>query len=248
MSRSVTLTLISFDAMNLEKLYAQLSMGALSNLNFAEEGMGTIAEQHRPMVVMFTNEALLRLYSRFILLTKDLLVEQYAHITYYHLRKRFAYSNWVPLEEKVAYIVDQPEDPFTEDVIKILQVSDSRGAVLPLNDAEHVDSVYTPQAKLLQVPRPKAGVALSILYQARHPEVTGEDLEQEIDVPDVLLSALLAYVGYQAFASVNTEVSLMKSQEQLALYETLGTEAEDKDLVSTSISSTNVRFNKRGWV
>ena len=67
-------------------------------------------------------------------------------------------------------------------------------------------------------------------------------------MPDVLLSALLAYVGYQAFASVNTEVSLMKSQEQLSLYEILCTEAEDKDLVSTSISSTNVRFNKRGWV
>ena len=247
MNQSATLILTLSDAMNLEKLFAQLSMGALANLNYSEEGMGTIAEQHRQAVTMFTNEALLRLYSRFILLTKDLLIEQYSHITNYHLRKRFALSNCSHTAKQVPYIIDLPEDPFTEDVIKILQVCDSCGRVLPLNDAEHINSVYTPQAKILQVPRPVGGVALNIMYQARHPEI-GEDLEQVIDVPDVLVSALHAYIGYQAFGSVNTEASLMKSQEQLALYETLCQEAEDKDLVSTSISSTNVRFNKRGWI
>lgn len=234
--------------MNLEKLYTNLSYGALSNLNYSEEGSGTIAEQNRGKVNLFINEGLLRLYSRFVLLTKDVVIELQPGITFYHLRKRFSLSDWNPHEERVAYIIDQPEDPFMEDVIKVLQVCDSLGNVIPLNDAEHVDSVYTPQAKMLQVPRPQKNVALSVMYQARHPEVTGEDLEQTIDAPDVLLSALCAYVGYQAFASVNTEVSLMKSQEQLALYETLCQEAEEKDLVSTSISSTNTRFNKRGWI
>ena len=47
---------------------------------------------------------------------------------------------------------------------------------------------------------------------------------------------------------MNTQESTAKSQEHLATYEAICAEAIDRDLVNTSISSTNTSFEKRGFV
>lgn len=234
--------------MKLETVFKKLSFGALANLSFSEEQSGVIDEQRRPMVVHYINEALTKIYSRFPLLQKDVLVEMYQHITFYHLKKKFAESQWNPDEVRYPYIKDLVDEPFLEDVIKIMGVWDSLGYQLPLNDAEHTQSVFTPQPNVLQVPLPRAGIALSVLYQALHPQITEDDLEQDIEMPVVLEGAFFSYIGHLAYSAMNTEVSLQKSQEQLALYEAACQDAVDNDLVSTSISTTNTRFIKRGWV
>lgn len=234
--------------MTLLDLFRHLSYGELSNLALANDGNGTIREAEQPKIALYANEALLRLYSKFILREKDVLIEMVEHITNYHLLVRFSQQGYDPEGEAFPYILDMNKEPFEEDVIKILAVFDSFGDQLPLNDNERCNSVFTPQANVLQVPRPCAGQSLGVLYQARHQVLSADDLEGEIFLPDILQGALTAYIAYKVFSHMNTQESTAKAQEHYANYESICVDAKENDLVSTSISTTNARFNKYGWV
>lgn len=235
--------------MNIEKLFSDLSYGELSNLALGVEGTGTILEEHQPKIIRYANDGLMRLHSQFLLSEKDVLIETVPHITNYHLVRRYAMTQWDERDVEVSpYIRDLGREPFEEDVIKILEVYDSYGRELPLNDIEDPCSLFTPQAKVLQVPHPKAGVALSVLYQARHKTLSHEDPEQEINLPDVLYPALTSFIAYKVYSHMNTADSTGKAQEHYGAFQEICSEAVTLDLVSTSISQSNARFQKRGWV
>lgn len=234
--------------MNVEQLFQNLSYGELSNLSMGVDGEGGIEERHQPKIILHANEGLLRLHSRFVLCEKDVLIEQVEHITNYHLLKRFAESNWDPKQEPYPYIKDLGREPFEEDVIRILSVYDSQGFRLPLNDNERADSLFTPQAKVLQVPHPKDRVSLSVLYQAKHPLLSQDNPDQEVALPDVLHGALTAFIASRIYGNMNTAESVAKGQEHFLHYENICNDAVNNDLVSTSTSTTNSRFNKRGWI
>lgn len=236
----------------LSDLYIDLSQQELSNTAIGGDGAGVIREQDRGKIVGYANEALLRLHSRFILKQGEVLVKMFEHITQYHLTKKYAQSQQEPEAEGFFYIQDLTGEPFEEDVIKILEVWGSGGFQYPLNDPEDRWSLYTPKFNLLQVPYPVVGNALSVVYQAKHHELkvdAGDDeLGSIVDIPDVLYGALTAFIAYKAFSHMNTQESTAKSQEHLATYEAICAEAIDRDLVNTSISSTNTSFEKRGFV
>lgn len=236
--------------MTLGDLLQMLSYGELSNLSMANGGNGSIAAASRPRLELYTNEALLRLYSRFVLREAELVVALQENLSLYQLLPRFA-VNFVaasPAEnESLRYLLDLPSAPFVGDIIKILAVFDNCGHKLPLNDDGNCHSLFTPHANTLQVPCPKPGMTLSIAYQAKHPKLQGV-LEETVDVPDILLGALTSYVAYKVFSHMNTEGSTAKAQEYLAVYEMICNDAVDKDLINSSISTTNVRFCQRGWV
>jgi hypothetical protein len=233
--------------MNIEELYKKLSYGELSNLSMSGEGNGTIIESARPKIILYANDALTRLHSRFPLREKDVLIEMHEHITNYHLLPRFA-KHHTPVEEKVTYILDMPLEPFTDEVIRILSVYDTYGCRLPLNNDAEPNSVFTPQAKVLQVPRPIAGSALNVAYQTKHDVLDHEKMDQPIFIPDTLESALTAYIAYKVYSHINTAEATNKAQEHLAFYESVCGEVVEHDLVSSTVSTTNQRFEKRGWI
>lgn len=155
--------------MNLENLYQTLSYGQLSNLAISGDGSGTIIESGQPKIVIAANEALKRLYSKFNLLEKDVLIEQASHITNYHLDKRFAESSYDPDKVNFPYIKDLFNETFEDDVIRITGVFNSHNNYpLPLNDDEAEWSLFTPRYNILQVPKPQDKVSLSVMYQAKH--------------------------------------------------------------------------------
>ena len=233
--------------MNVKQLYEDLSYGEFSNLSISDEGSGTIIEAQRPKVIVAANEALLRLYGRYILKERDVLIEQMVGITNYHLNSRFAVMTQPQVEKKL-YIKDMALEPFEDDVIKILAVYNSAGIELPLNDPEQCRSLFTPQANVLQVPIVEPGVSLSVLYQARHIPLDWQELEQPIEIPVILYGAMRAYTAYKVFSQMNTADSNAKAQEHFANYDAICQDAVDNDLLGTSISTTNTRFNKRGWI
>jgi hypothetical protein len=236
--------------MKLGDLYQDLSHGELSNLHLSGEGDGTIAPNRQGKLLLYTNDGLLRLFSRFVLKENDVLVHLHQEITFYHLLPRFA-VNYQPTGEEdnepIRYLTDLPSERFKGDVIKILQVYDSKGCRLPLNDVENIFSVFTPQSNVLQVVAPVADTVLSVQYQARHVKLTG-DLEEEIVLPDVLYDPLRAFVSYRVFSDMNTQDSSSKAQEHLANYESMCNSVREGDLVGTSISTSNTRFHARGWI
>lgn len=234
--------------MLLEDLYQRLSYGELNNLSLAGDGSGTIVEEARPRIVMYANEALVRLYSTFILRTNSVILTPLDHVTQYHLQKRFAFSQRDVTDEDFIYIQDLDDEPFEEDVLKVLEVFDGAGAPVPLNDAEQPLSVFTPQAKTLQVPTAWNGQVLSLLYQASHPKLDHTDSHSIIDLPDVLHGALAAFIAHKVYSHMNTVESTNKSSEHMGVFSAICEDVVDKDLVATSILQSNSRFHKRGWI
>lgn len=237
--------------MKLLDLFRDLALGELSNLAHSEGG--TIIPAKRPQVVTYANEGLLALYSKFVLMERDMLVEMREGVTNYHLLKRYAMSQYdaenPPDRWHLPYIIDTIGEPFQEDVIKILSVYNSFGQKMPLNDLENCRSVFNPQSTVLQVPFPIPGQALALEYQAKHPKLEHCDCEEtEILLPEVLHSALRAYIAWKVFMHMNTQESTGKGQEHQMNYEGHCLDVVEKDLVSSSSSTTNVRFHKRGWV
>ena len=233
--------------MNIEDLFTNLSYGELSNLSLSGEGSGTILEDSQPKIIRYANEGLLRLFSRFVLKQSDVLIEMVAHITNYHLIKKYAESVYNPDEVHFPYIKDLINEPFKEDVIKVLEVYTSEGNLVPLNDSERKDSVFTPVGNVLQVPRPLDRRSLSVMYQARHEKLDHNKQDQLIEIPEVLEGALTAFIAYKVFSHMNSDGSSVKAQEHMQIYENICNEAVEHDLVSTSTSTTNSRFEKRGW-
>jgi hypothetical protein len=234
--------------MLLEDLYRRLSYGELSNLALSSEGSGSILEGAQPRIVVYAEEALVRLYSTFILKTKSVILTPLDHITHYHLKKRFAFSQRNVSNEDFYYIQDLDDEPFAEDVIKVLEVFDEVGNEVPLNDAEQPLSVFTPQALMLQVPTAWNGQVLSLLYQASHPKLDARNPRSIIELPDVLDGALTAFIAHKVHSHMNTMESSAKAQEHLSTFTGICTDVVDKDLVATSILRSNSRFHKRGWI
>lgn len=242
--------------MKVEELFRRLSYGELSNLAVGTEGSGAIEEAKYPQIILYANEGLKRLFTRFMLREKDVMIEMVSHITNYHLRKKFAETTGS--DTPWPYIKDLPDEPFEEDVVKILGVYDSMGRKLPLNDMEDKTSLFTPQPDILQVPDPKAGQALGIAYQAYHrPLFHGAEggtvdqetvLEQEIEIPQFLEGALQSYVAYKVYSHINGQENQMKSQEFLGTFTEICIEIEDRDLVNSTYHTSHSKLEQRGFV
>lgn len=232
--------------MKLSELLRKLSQGELQNLALSGSGSAEIQNKHRPKIVDYINDGLTELYGEFVLREKDVLIQMDPHVTNYHLLRRFSRSNGDDCECQ-KYILDHELEPFEEDVIRILSIFDSFGTELPLNDEELRWSCFTPQANVLQIPRPVPNQAISIHYQARHPVVADED-DSVITVPLVLEEALRAFVAYKAMSHLGSDGSSAKAQEHYTLYEARLAKVRDRDLVGNTTSTTNTRFHKRGWV
>lgn len=234
-------------SMNIEELFEKLSYGPYAALFAGAAGKGSIDEADQPQVLSHANDALLRLYTKFDLIHNDVVIEMIDGITNYHLDSKFSIHN-TGSKQRHKYILDLPDEPFTDDVIRILEVYDSYGYRYPLNDDGNPCAVFTPQQNVLQVPRTTPRQILSVTYQAKHPKLEVGDPEQEIMLPDVLIEALISYIAYKKYTNMATPESTAKAQEHMAMFTSLCDDAVLNDAVSTSSSSTNTRFEKRGFV
>lgn len=237
----------------LNDLFRELALVELSNLSVTDEEVtDTILPEKRPKIVVAANDVLLALHSRFVLKEQDMLIEMREGVTNYHMLKRYAWSQFdadnPPDRFDMPYIMDSAVEPFREDVIKVLSVTNSFGDSMPLNDHEHPMSVFSPMSTLIQVPFPIPGQALAIEYQAKHPKLDHCKCDDEILLPDFLWLALKVGIAAKVYSNMNTQENTVKGQEHQMNYEALCQDAVEKDLVNTSSSTTNSRFEKRGFV
>lgn len=236
--------------MNVTQLLQRLSYGPLSNLSMSNDGDGTIVDAKHPALIGHANEGLLKLYSKFNLKEAELVLEQMATVTGYRLHSKYSLENAAANPTLPHYIIDSALRPFTDDLIKVLAVYQTGGAQVPLNDDNHSKSLFTPTFDLLQVPDPEDGAPLYLIYQAKHAILAGSGagyLDAIIELPEVLEEALVAYVAHKVYFYMNGVENTAKSGNFLALYTNMCNEAVEQDLVSTSLSSTNSKFDGRGF-
>jgi hypothetical protein len=135
-------------------------------------------------------------------------------------------------------------------VIRILEVHDEVGAVT-LNDQANPLSMFTPQPDILFVPTPNPYHPLTIYYQARHSVLDtrpGHIINQEIEIPFFLETALQNFVAYKTYSHMNGQENIVKGQEYLAVYETSCLEAEMRDSANQSFHTSHEKLEMRGFV
>lgn len=233
--------------MTLEQLFNRLSLGVLSNLSIGGEGQGLIPVQHQRRMAMMLDNALIQLYSRFNLLEKELVIRVYGSWTEYPFEKKYA-DNDPTVGPK--FIEDSLANPFTEDVMKILEIFNEWGEEIVMNDPGDTTSVFTPNSRLLLVPAPVEGDCYHLLYQAYHPKLVTSapiSLTQGILVPPVLLPAVEHHVAYQVFSAMNGAEAAIKGGEHLSRFEMLCAEAESRDQATTSLVQTHFKLEERGF-
>lgn len=237
--------------MKISELFRQLSYGELSNLAISNSGSGDIAVEKHPQLIQYANDGLTALHSRFLLIEKDLLIEQVAHITSYHLKSRYAVNAGETSGELYHYIRDRPEAPFEDDLVRVLAVFHVSGAPYALNDTEVMGSLFTPSPLILQVPEPVAGQPLAVTYQAKHPKLLDQGvglLDQEIDIPHYLENALQQFIAARVFQHMGGQENLLTSQGYDMAFERDCQGIEIQDLANQSTSTSHTKLEQRGFV
>lgn len=235
--------------MEIVELFRRLAYGELSNLSI-NQGDGKLNPDKHPQMIQYVNEALLDLYSRFVLRERNLILELNEHVLNYHLSRQFAVSSDSG-DVRHRYIVDCSEQPFEDDVIRILSVWDEKGNKLVLNDVNDPCSLFTPRPHTLQVNNPKDGVKLAIIYQARHPKIddkSDQAINEKIDIPFSLETAVQTFIAHKTYSHMNGQENTIKGQEYLAAYEATCLGVEQRDLVNQSFHTSHHKLEQRGFV
>lgn len=231
--------------MQLNDLFHILAYGELSNHHIASAGDGTLALAKQPQIVNHTNEALMRLYTKFVLKEKDCKIGLREGVSIYQLSPEYSVSAFDNTKADVPHILDTTDTPFQDDVLKVLAVHSNYGVQRPLNDSHNCWSVNTPTVNTIQVNLVRDAEVLAVSYQAKHPVLDGTN--QEIELPATLHGALTAFIAYKVYFNMNTPESQAVSQGHLAMFNSICADTVDTDAVNLSISNVNTRFNLGGW-
>ena len=221
--------------------------GPVGDLPLGGGGSGVLPAEKRPLLGLKLDSALLALHTRFPLRLKTLELVTFTGRYSYPLEPKYALTD--PGAEPQRFLLDSESEPFTGDVLAIERIYDGSHCPLPLNDREDPLSWFTPRPTTLSMDYPLDDTHYFVEYRARHPKLdTSSPSTEAVDVPDVLLNALLARVAYEAFCGQTGENATMKAQEQLAKYEAECALVEDRNSVQSSVTDTNTKFDQGGWV
>lgn len=238
--------------MLLTEIFDHLSYGELSQLfvggSIASVNTDGIPVDAYPRIVSFINLALIDLYKRFPLKENKFTLQQYESINRYQLKIAFALSN-VTSVEPIKYIIDSASAPFADDVLLINRILNPDGVPYALNDIHNPDSLYTPEDKVLLINTPVDATLNTIEYRC-YPEkvvLVDNDIEGvEVNLPDSLVAALLAYIGFRAHIAL-PEGDAAKSTGFFSKYKKICDEINEFGLLNKPAPTCN-RFEANGWV
>ncbi len=230
--------------MTLQDIYDSLQSGELSQHPLFCDGLGV---ENYPVINRAINDALVNLYGRFPLKTRQLTLVMSEVITQYYFKKEYAVTD--STEGYPKYIDDTPAFPFTGDLSKVIAVSDEGGCNIPMNDGSTCYSVFTTTNESLMITNPVEGEALFVTYLARHPSITGDSKPTtELELPIGLVPALCAYVGYKLYSGKTDQVGVAKSNSLLAQFEGLCSQQDMFGLTNRDDGTISPVFSNRGWV
>ena len=241
--------MITLDELFQDLSYGELQMHKLGGYEPREDTSQPHPENYAK-VISHINLGLKKLHSEFLLSVKEMYVDLSEEIETYVLTPAYAASNTdsaVAIEGR--YIADTAEQPFLNDIIKIEEIYDEGGNLLPLNDFTDDESLYTPQYNSVQVPWPNNYNTIAVQYRAAHPKIEFTPLMDltavEMHVPLQLQMALYYFVASRVFASQNSDGQNLGN----SFYNKFLGEIADvrRQGLYTHAETTNPKFDEGGW-
>ena len=229
--------------MKLEDILNDLVYGELSSHGIAING--TIEAKDMPRVVAQINNVLTDLYTRFPLLTKEVVIVQNSGITEYHLNSKYAVSN-TTTTGVTKYILDTVNDPYMDDLLRIENVYDEVGDCLLINSESSCKVALTPAQDVLEIPNPIDTNYLFVIYRAKHPKVVLNTVD--LLLPEQFRTALLAGVASRIYSGGTAQEHLVISSNLYQKYELLCSQVEMFGMVNKHETTLNKKPYLGGWV
>jgi len=243
-------------SITLMQLFKDLTYGELAQLSVGNLIPSDLESEPDPKdydrILTHINLGMKELYKRFFLLSREIYIQQYEEIEVYELHSRFNQTNVASLEP-IKYILDTPQNPFLDDVLKIEEVYDEGGNKLPMNDITEELSIYTPSFRSVQYPYPKNENIFAVQYRASAPRieyVRGMNPEEiELDLPNSLHEALIYYIAHRVHAGMGQGIR-DNNQESGAYYQKFEASCKIVELHGLEVQGEpgDWRFDRHGWV
>lgn len=247
--------------MKLSEIFTQLTVGELSQLGVGGAKSGMIAEADYPKILGHVNLGLADLFTRFTLRQGRLVLALQPGKASYALSSNYAVNN-PRSTEAVRYIIDTPEEPFKDDINKIERIVTDSGYELGVNIEGDSESVFTPSATVLRLPKLLVGAGdkpdhlktsqLEIEYRAAHPIIGKgfgyvDPVRTEVALPYAYLQALLYFIASRAHnpAGMTNEFHTGNSYAMKYQQECARLVEANLDVVQTR---ENARLERNGWV
>lgn len=206
--------------MKLSQIIEHLNLGELSLANLGGDEEDGINSNNLSKVVNWINLGLTSLYTKFPIKKKEVFINPVDHITQYKLHTNYLVNN-ESSNQLHKYLVDTPDDPFLNDVAVIHKVFDELGCEIDINDHHSCDSIFTPSVDVVQIRCPNPNRSINIVYRAlpKKLETKGRCiLDQDVELPETYLQALLYYVSSKYYGSRGNSESLNESNDYLIKY------------------------------
>lgn len=234
--------------MFLSDVFEQLNYGELRNLHIGGANDSGIQVDNYPDIISHINLGLTSLHKRFPLRLEEAIIQQYRHISTYHLRSEFAKTS--DSTQPVKYIMDTPLMPFNPNILKIEQVFSEFGEERPINDSNSTWSVYVPAYDTVVIPFNDMDNAFSVVYRANHDRISATGINPstvELTIPDSLLEPLLMFVTNRVVSSMGGLENQNEASVYLQKYELACNEINSLGLLNRDLNS-NTKLEMNGWL
>lgn len=235
--------------MTVRELMKFLSLSELSNLTVTDtkdEEESGIKQKYQNAIVTFIYEGLNKLYANYYLKEDSIYLEVIDGKTRYEITSEHLLGE--DLEADYDHYLWKPgKKPFNNDILRIIRIIDSTGRILPLNNPEKFNSVFTPLYNCIDIQNLTDEHELEIIYAAKHPSISYEE-NTELELPISLFPAIRAYVAYLVHMNMNTETAVQNAQKYLNQYNLIITENIQSDAAFTKVDDRACKFVLGGWV
>ena len=188
-------------------------------------------------VLGYINLGLMELYKRFPLSTEEVIVtlgqdgtvdQPYTMIsnTIYKMPTNYMYI--------VGAYGEVPDDSLAET------------AELPINEENNPTSVNTVDWNKVQVPGTVVGENISIIYAAAPEYYEITDLDEVLPIPTQLLDALMAYIGWKGYSSIDP--ARAENAAYYQKFEAACNVAREYGVINSDDMYMSTRVSDRGFV
>lgn len=226
--------------MLLTEILDSLAGSELANLNCVVDGV--VLEAKIPAIVTAINIGLVKLYTRFQLKKRLLSISVVSTQLVYNLVSANAVSVDVG-----GYILDA-DDPFTDDLIKILTITDSEGADVRFDGFNGVMLLSPKSFRFAEAPEDDTYI---IEYVARPAKVVYvNDTDIEVDLPDAYLPPLLAYIASRFYSPVGIALDSNRSSLDVSYLQRYETECQllENKGINTGNYLESDNFTQHGFI
>lgn len=238
--------------LTLQEHLDRLALGCLSNTALVSEESGSIRESAVSTVIAALNVAILAIHSRVTLRYKTIYIHKVPGMGTYTLDERYTFRKRDEYEAEqdpfspdyVPYpyvpFIEEAEDLYQNDLLTIESLSDDSGE----RYLTTLSQVGTLTLNFDKIPEKR----YTLRYRSSGTVIPYDALpDYVVDVPNIALSALDAYVAYEIFLGLGSNEALGRVRDYMHAYETHLMRLTEH-LVTDYEPETTEGFMRNGWV